>query len=49
MHFEKSMCDRLGYKYKDLFGHLEVIFHRMNNVLNHYGNGLSDDELKNVK
>lgn len=46
MNYEKTMCDRLGYKYKDLFGHLEFIFHNMNNVLNNYGNGLSDEELK---
>lgn len=46
MHFEKTMCDRLGYKYKDLFGHLEFILNKMNMVLNTYGNGLSDEELK---
>lgn len=46
MHFEKSVCDRLGYKYKDLFGHLEFIFHKMNMVLKNYGNGLSDKELE---
>ena len=46
MNFEKTMCDRLGYKYKDLFGHLEFIFNKMNMVLNNYGNGLSDEELK---
>lgn len=46
MHFEKTMCDRLGYKYKDLFGHLEFILNKMNIVLNNYGNGLSDEELK---
>ena len=46
MHFEKMMCDRLGYKYKDLFGHLEFILNKMNMVLNNYGNGLSDEELK---
>lgn len=46
MHFEKTMCDRLGYKYKDLFGHLEFILNKMNKVLNNYGNGLSDEELK---
>lgn len=46
MHFEKTMCDRLGYKYKDLFGHLEFILNKMNMVLNTHGNGLSDEELK---
>ena len=46
MIFEKTMCDRLGYKYKDLFGHLEFILNKMNMVLNTYGNGLSDEELK---
>lgn len=46
MNFEKAMCDRLGYKYKDLFGHLEFILNKMNMVLNNYGNGLSDEELK---
>lgn len=46
MHFEKTMCDRLGYKYKDLFGHLEFILNKMNMELNNYGNGLSDEELK---
>lgn len=46
MHFEKTMCDKLGYKYKDLFGHLEFILNKMNMVLNTYGNGLSDEELK---
>ena len=33
MHFEKTMCDRLGYKYKYLFGHLEFILNKMNNLL----------------
>ena len=46
MHFEKTMCDRLGYKYKDLFGHLEFIFNKMNMVLNNYGNWLNDKELE---
>lgn len=46
MHFEKTMCDRLGYKYKDLFGHLEFIFNKMNMLLNTYGNGLNDKELE---
>lgn len=46
MNFEKTMCDRLGYKYKSLFGHLEFILNKMNMVLNTYGNGLSDEELK---
>lgn len=46
MHFEKTMCDRLGHKYKDLFGHLEFILNKMNMVLNTHGNGLSDEELK---
>ena len=46
MHFEKTMCDRLGYKYKDLFGHLEFILNKTNNLLNNYGCGLSDKELE---
>lgn len=46
MHFEKTMCDRLGYKYKDIFSHLEFILNKMNNLLNNYGCGLSDKELE---
>lgn len=46
MNFEKTMCDRLGYKYKNLFGHLEFILNKMNMLLNNYGDGLSDEELK---
>lgn len=46
MRFEKTMCDRLGYKYKDLFGHLEFILNKTNNLLNNYGCGLSDKELE---
>lgn len=46
MNFEKSMCDRLGYKYKDIFGHLEFILNKMNSLLNNYGCGLSDEELE---
>lgn len=46
MNFEKTMCDRLGYKYKYIFGHLEFILNKMNNLLNNYGCGLSDEELK---
>lgn len=46
MNFEKTMCDRLGYKYKDIFGHLEFILNKMNCVLSNYGNGLSDKELE---
>lgn len=33
MNFEKMMCDRLGYKYKDLFGHLEFILNKIDDVL----------------
>ena len=46
MHFEKTMCDRLGYKYKDLFNHLEFILNRMNNLLKNYDCSLSDKELE---
>ncbi len=46
MNFEKSMCDRLGYKYQDIFNHLEFILNKMNSVLNNYGCGLSDNELE---
>lgn len=46
MHFEKTMCDRLGYKYKDIFSHLEFILNKMNNLLNNYGCCLSDKELE---
>ena len=45
MNFEKSMCDRLGYKYQDIFNHLEFILNKMNSVLSNYGCGLSDNEL----
>ena len=43
---KKSMCDRLGYKYQDIFNHLEFILNKMNIVLNNYGCGLSDNELE---
>lgn len=46
MHFEKTMCDRLGYKYKDIFSHLEFILNKMNSLLDNYGYGLSDKELE---
>ena len=46
MHFEKTMCDRLGYKYKEIFSHLDFILNKMNNLLNNYGCGLSDKELE---
>lgn len=46
MNYEKSMCDRLGYKYQDIFNHLEFIFSKMNSVINNYGCGLSDNELE---
>lgn len=45
MNIEKTMCDRLGYKYKDLFNHLEFNLNKMNSLLNNYGCGLSDNEL----
>ena len=46
MHFEKTMCDRLGYKYKEIFSHLDFILNKMNNLLKNYGCGLSDKELE---
>lgn len=46
MNFEKTMCDRLGYKYQDIFNHLEFILNKMNSLLNNYGCGLSDNELE---
>lgn len=46
MNYEKTMCDRLGHKYKDIFSHLEFILNKMNGLLNNYGCGLSDNELE---
>lgn len=46
MNYEKMMCDRLGYKYRRLFNHLEFILNTMNMLLNTYGVALSDEELK---
>lgn len=47
MNFEKRMCDRLGYKYQDIFNHLEFILNnKMNWISNNYGCGLSDNELE---
>lgn len=48
MNFEKMMCDRLGYKYQDIFNHLEFTLNKMNMFLNTYGCGFSDDELEKI-
>lgn len=46
MNFEKTMCDRLGYKYKDIFGRLEYTLNHINDLLKNYGLAFSDKELE---
>ena len=48
MNFEKMMCDRLGYKYQDIFNHLGFTLNKMNMFLNTYGCGFNDDELEKI-
>lgn len=46
MKIEETMCYRLGYKYKDIFEHLEFTLDKMNDLLNNYGCGFNNDELE---